>query len=246
MVDKVCRFFASAVVFGVTFAGLVVQSTAQQPTEAQRDAIRSACRSDYMANCSSVTPGGIEALQCLQRNEGKLSGACRSAVNAIAASAKPAAAPAAAPAEQKPAATAVPAAPQKPATATAPVHSTPGTASAPAHNTPGTASAPAHGAPATHTPTTPPKATTPAPATAAAPASAPADTGPPPAPPPLPLAQIPPRFELNILRSCQYEHRSMCDLPMGDGRILNCLAANQASVSAGCSDALDNARAAAR
>ena len=42
-------------------------SLAQQPTDAQKSAIRNNCRSDYMAHCSSVTPGGIEALQCLQR-----------------------------------------------------------------------------------------------------------------------------------------------------------------------------------
>jgi hypothetical protein len=38
---------------------------AQEPTEAERDAIRSACRSDFMAHCSSVQPGGKEALECL-------------------------------------------------------------------------------------------------------------------------------------------------------------------------------------
>ncbi|MGB6967390.1 MAG: hypothetical protein WBD90_23435, partial [Xanthobacteraceae bacterium] len=49
---------------------------AQQPTQAQRDAIRASCRSDFMANCSSVTPGGKEALECLLRNQAKLSPAC--------------------------------------------------------------------------------------------------------------------------------------------------------------------------
>ena len=33
---------------------------AQQPTQAQRDAIRAACRSDFMTNCASVTPGGAQ------------------------------------------------------------------------------------------------------------------------------------------------------------------------------------------
>ena len=62
---------------------------AQQPTDAQRSAIRSACRADYEANCSSVPPGGMASLQCLQQNMSKLSGACQSAVSAI----EPAAAP---------------------------------------------------------------------------------------------------------------------------------------------------------
>ncbi|QOZ74592.1 hypothetical protein XH83_03475 [Bradyrhizobium sp. CCBAU 53351] len=72
---------------------------AQAPTEAQKSAIRSACRSDFMAHCSSVTPGGTEAFQCLQKNMSSLSGGCQTAVRAIAppAAAKPEAAPAAAP-----------------------------------------------------------------------------------------------------------------------------------------------------
>ena len=31
---------------------------AQAPSQAQRDAIKSQCRSDYIAHCSSVPPGG--------------------------------------------------------------------------------------------------------------------------------------------------------------------------------------------
>lgn len=56
---------------------------AQQPTDAQRNAIRSACRSDFMEQCSGVTPGGIEALTCLQRHSAMLAPACRNAVSAI-------------------------------------------------------------------------------------------------------------------------------------------------------------------
>jgi hypothetical protein len=92
---------------------------AQQPTQAQRDAIRASCRSDFMANCSSVTPGGKEALECLLRNQAKLSSACNAAVSAVVpAQQAPATAPA--PAAQAPAtsapAAAEPAAP-KPAAA---------------------------------------------------------------------------------------------------------------------------------
>jgi Cysteine rich repeat len=70
----------------------------QAPTEAQRDAIRSACRADYEAHCASVPPGGAASLQCLQKNMSSLSSACQSAVHAVepAAEAKPEAAPAAA------------------------------------------------------------------------------------------------------------------------------------------------------
>jgi len=91
---------------------------AQAPSQAQRDAIKSQCRSDYMAHCASVPPGGEASLQCLQKNMSSLSSSCQSAVRAVeapaAATAKPAdtAAPkAAAPATAAPAAaTAAPAA----------------------------------------------------------------------------------------------------------------------------------------
>jgi hypothetical protein len=62
---------------------------AQQPTQEQRDAIRAACRSDFIANCSSVQPGGRDAFECLLRNDAKLSASCKAAVGAVAASQTP-------------------------------------------------------------------------------------------------------------------------------------------------------------
>jgi hypothetical protein len=56
---------------------------AQPPTDAQRNAIKSACRSDFIAQCSGVTPGGIEALTCLQQHSSTLAPACRAAVSAV-------------------------------------------------------------------------------------------------------------------------------------------------------------------
>jgi len=56
---------------------------AQEPTQAERDAIRSACRSDFMAHCASVQPGGKEALECLVKNDSQLSPSCKSAVSAV-------------------------------------------------------------------------------------------------------------------------------------------------------------------
>ena len=50
---------------------------AQAPSQAQRDAIKSQCRSDYMAHCSSVPPGGEASLQCLQKNMSSLSSSCQ-------------------------------------------------------------------------------------------------------------------------------------------------------------------------
>jgi hypothetical protein len=108
---------------GAMLAGAIVISAsafAQAPTDAQREAIRSACRSDYMAHCSSVPPGGLESLQCLQKNMSSLSGSCKSAVSAVEA---PAAAPAAksdTPATAPKAETPAAAEPAKPATTAAP------------------------------------------------------------------------------------------------------------------------------
>ena len=66
----------------------------QAPTDAQRNAIRSECRSDYEAHCASIAPGGEASLQCLQKNMSGLSSSCQSAVRAVeapaAATAKPA------------------------------------------------------------------------------------------------------------------------------------------------------------
>ncbi len=72
----------------------------QAPTDAQREAIKSQCRSDYMAHCSSIPPGGEASLQCLQKNMSSLSSSCQTAVRAVEAPAAPKAesAPAAAPA----------------------------------------------------------------------------------------------------------------------------------------------------
>src|ERR1700728_2456970 len=56
---------------------------AQQPSQDQISAIRQSCRSDFMANCSGVQPGGKDALECLKRNLPKLSRACKTAVSAV-------------------------------------------------------------------------------------------------------------------------------------------------------------------
>jgi hypothetical protein len=68
---------------------LVTPTFSQAPTEAQRSAIRSECRSDYIAHCSDVPPGGMASLQCLQKNMSSLSSGCQSAVRAVEATAEP-------------------------------------------------------------------------------------------------------------------------------------------------------------
>jgi hypothetical protein len=98
-----------------TFA-MTMPAFSQVPTDPQRSAIRSECRSDYAARCASVPPGGAASLQCLQKNMSSLSPGCQTAVRAVEAPAAPKAesAPAAPKAESVPAATTA-----KPATETA-------------------------------------------------------------------------------------------------------------------------------
>src|ERR1700750_2350852 len=74
----------ASLLLAATFA-LATHAFAQAPSEAQREAIRSNCRNDYMAHCSSVPPGGAASLECLQKNMGSLSASCASAVRAVEA-----------------------------------------------------------------------------------------------------------------------------------------------------------------
>jgi hypothetical protein len=187
---------------------------AQGPTDAQRAAIKSQCRSDYMAHCASVPPGGAPALQCLQKNMASLSGGCQSAVRAVEASVEKPAAKTETKTESKPeaapaaAATAPPAA-EPPATAAAKPAAKP--AVAPAANAT-TTTKPAAGA-----------------ATAAAPVAA-----------PLSLRPMRPREVLFVVRSaCGADVRALCaGVDPGGGRIVECLATQAASLSPDCRSVL--------
>ncbi len=77
-----------AVMITAIFAS-AAPALSQAPTQAQRDAIKSQCRSDYMAHCSSIPPGGEASLQCLQKNMSSLAPGCQSAVKAVEAPAAP-------------------------------------------------------------------------------------------------------------------------------------------------------------
>ena len=91
MTGLTIRVSIKALLLGATLAALPAAAMAQSPTKAQQDAIRSNCRSDFMKNCSSVTPGGREALECLIKNKAGVSSGCQGALNAIAAPAPAAA-----------------------------------------------------------------------------------------------------------------------------------------------------------
>jgi len=236
---------------------------AQKPSQAQINAMRQSCRSDYMAHCSSVPTGGAPALNCLKQNLSNLSPACQSAVKAIGSDT------AAAATSNAPAATATPAAPASRAPSP----------SAPA--APAVAAPPATGQPTsagtskpsqaqlrsvrqacgadyrTHCAGIPPGGSASIAclkrnartlsgacqqalggvagvASAAAPAVAP----PPPAEP-APLL-VTPREELFILRTaCGGDYAAFCrGLRPGAGRIAACLHYNSASLSPRCQQAL--------
>src|ERR1700742_5152343 len=80
----------ASLLLAATFA-FATAAFAQAPSEAQREAIKSNCRSDYIAHCSSIPPGGEASLQCLQKNMSSLSASCASAVRAVEAPAPKAA-----------------------------------------------------------------------------------------------------------------------------------------------------------
>jgi hypothetical protein len=241
---------------------------AQAPSQAQRDAIKSQCRSDYMAHCSSVPPGGEASLQCLQKNMSSLSSSCQSAVRAVAA---PAAAPA------KPAETAAPkAAAPAAATTTAPQTAEPKAAAAAPAGQPSSAQistirsacrsdypkvcagVPTGGAPALQcleknkaklsagcekavSAASGGAAPAAAPAAGAAPAAAGAAAAAAPAAPTvIVLRPMRPREELFVLRSaCGADVRTICGgVPAGGGRIVQCLATNAAQLSPACKDVL--------
>jgi hypothetical protein len=233
---------------------------AQAPSQAQRDAIKTQCRSDYIAHCSSVPPGGEASLQCLQKNMSSLSSACAGAVRAVEA---PAAAPKAA--EPTPAATprteATPPA-AKPATTTA-------APKAAAMKQPSSAQiaairsacrsdypkvckgVPTGGAPALQCLETNKaklsagceKAVSAASgetSAAAAPGAAAATAAPAAAPAIIALRPMRPREELLVMRSaCGGDIRSLCGgIAPGGGRIAQCLASNSASLSPACTKVL--------
>ena len=149
--------------------GLVSPAMAQQPNQAQINAIRQACPADYQTYCSNVPTGGSASLACLKRNAQSLSEPCQRAVAALASP--------------------------------APV--------APATTAPGIA-APTPAAPAARTY----------------------------APP------MSPRQEAMLLRrACGMDYRAYCrDVPIGGGRVIECLRENGPSLSRRCRSALMSAR----
>jgi len=235
----------------------------QAPTQAQRDAIKSECRSDYMAHCSSVPPGGEASLQCLQKNMSSLSSSCQSAVRAVEApaAAKPETAPTAATTKPAEAAPAKPAATAEPKAAASTAAAQPTSAqisairSACRSDYPKVcAGVPTGGAPALQCLEKNKAKLSPgcekavaaasggaaAPAAGVAPAAGAAPAAAAAAPTVIVLRPMRPREELLVLRSaCGADVRSICGgVQPGGGRIVQCLATNAAQLSPACKDVL--------
>jgi len=225
----------------VAWVVFVPTAWAQQPSPDQISAIRASCRSDFMANCSGVPRGGAEALACLRQHMAQLSAPCQTAVSAVAPkNAAPAAAavPATRPAPP-PAAVAAPPASAPPAAA--PAVSTAPTAPRPSADSVPPPEPKAVSAPPPQKPRAAPAVPVPA-RTAVTPVAPPASQ--PSQPTSLgPIPPLPPRARLMILRACGSEHQAYCaNVPAGGGRIVDCLAANGASLSPACRQAIVSAR----
>ena len=91
----------SATMLALATLVLATPALSQGPSEAQREAIKSECRSDYMAHCSSIPPGGAASLECLQKNMASLSAGCASAVKAVETPSETKAEPKAEPAKEE-------------------------------------------------------------------------------------------------------------------------------------------------
>ena len=272
MINTLTRAATLGALMTAAIFAVATPASAQGPSQAQRDAIKSQCRSDYIAHCSSVPPGGEASLQCLQKNMSSLSSNCQSAVRAVEAPA--AVAPAAAPktdaapaaAGTKPAATtAAPKAEAKPPAAGQPSSAQiSAIRSACRSDYPKVCSGvPTGGAPALQCLEKNKGKLSPAceqavaaaggggaaPAAGSAPAAAaPAATGAaaaPAAPTVIVLRPMRPREELFVLRSaCGADVRTICGgVAPGRGRIVQCLATNAGSLSPACQDVLSQFRA---
>ncbi len=209
----------SALIFSAT--ALIFMSAAAQaqaPSKAQQDAIRGNCRSDFIKNCSSVKPGGREALECLMQNKANVSGGCQAALNAVSA-------PAAAKPEPKAEPVVEPAAAPPAGSATAAPHS-PEAPKAPP---------PAAGRSAPKAATAPVRPVPPPPAAASAPP--PADDAALGAHRPMRLGEA-----FVIRRFCSNDFKVLCKgVQLGQGRAVKCLADNRDALSPGCKQAMAKA-----
>ncbi|MGX9431287.1 MULTISPECIES: cysteine rich repeat-containing protein [Bradyrhizobium] len=252
MIKTLKRACGRALPFSVVL--FATAALAQAPSEAQREAIKSQCRNDYMAHCSSIPPGGEASLQCLQKNMSSLSAGCAGAVRAVEAPAAPKAETAPAPTKtEAPAAATSAAKPKAAGTQAKPTEAQVSAIRSACRSDyqkvcPGV---PTGGAPALRCLEKNKARLSPACVEAVAAASgsaAPAAGGGSTAAATVPAAPaagivlrpLRPREELLVVRSaCGADVRSLCGgVAPGGGRIAQCLASNAASLSPACKEVL--------
>ena len=234
------------------------RSASAQLTSAQQSALKANCRSDFMSNCSGVSPGGKDALMCLQKNVDRLSAGCQTAVKATlppppAAAAPPPPASAAPPAAAAAPPPAAPAAPPPPKAAAAPApQATPSAQQQAAikqycrsdfmSNCPGVSPGPgalqclqqnaAKLSPACRTAI---GASAPAPKAASTPKAATPKTA---APPPAAAAQPTAQQQAAIKQYCRSDFMSKCPGVSPGPGALQCLQRNAATLSPNCKSAV--------
>ena len=229
--------FVCALALGIVACG----TAAAQVTPEQQSAMRANCRSDFMSKCRGVSPGGKEALTCLQKNVETLSSGCKSVVSSTLPKPAPVATAPAAPA----AARTPPAAPASAAKVEPPAAPAP-TAQATAPSPPPVVPPPAVAAqPAAKPPTPPkpaaavkppaPKVAKPAPPKPALPASQPAS-----APAAPDVAGGPTPEQMSALKfTCGRDFGRVCKgVPAGGSDALACLQRNAARLSPNCKTSL--------
>jgi hypothetical protein len=115
-------FYRRAAAVLVTLSVFVAPTLAQQLTDGQRSAIKSACRGDYMSVCASVPTGTKASLDCLVQHASSVSGGCRTALAPAMPpnAATPASTPTSSALATTPAAAATTAAPTTPAASAGP------------------------------------------------------------------------------------------------------------------------------
>ena len=193
----------------IALLAVTTPASSQAPTDAQRAAIKSQCRSDYIAHCSSIPPGGAASLQCLQKNMASLSASCQSAVRAVEASVE----------KSEPKADAKPESKPEPAAETATAKpAEPSAAAAKPATEPATTAA----KPGTETPPAPAAKTTAGKSTAGTVQGKPSDT------------QI-----AAIRSACRSDYPKVCaGVPTGGAPALQCLEKNKAKLSSACGQAV--------
>jgi hypothetical protein len=206
----------------LAFAAAAASPALAQPTDAQKSAMKANCRSDFMANCMSTSPGSKEALECLQHNLAKLSPGCHAAVEATMP--KPAAA---APPSPPP-----PVAPPPKAATVAPAAPPPAALAAPA--APAAAPPPQHAAKKAEKEKTKIAAPKPAPLTPPPPVAVA-----PPQPDPAVIlakaARVPLPKRLAVFRACNHDQAAVCPtVKRGGGRLIACMAMHPDALSPHC------------